>query len=103
MASSANFSPQVARISLVVILVLLCCFHFYISVEAAIVATSRVNECTNHGAMEPELRNKTGEPCKKKLVVTLTVSGNEASFESWRPAVCQYESYIAACISCSFL
>ena len=58
----------------VLIVVILCGQHG----AATIIAKSTVNECINFG--EPELLNKKGDLCGKKLVIALTVSGNEVNF-----------------------
>lgn len=54
----------------------LCLFH---SVLCSLVAVSQVEQCVHVDGEDPEVLNKDGEACGKKLVVALTVSGNEAS------------------------
>ena len=59
----------------ILLAVLLCCSPQYGA--ATIIAKSTVNECINFG--QPELLNSNGDSCGKKLVIALTVSGNEVN------------------------
>lgn len=45
----------------------------------SLVAVSQVEQCVQVAGEDPEVLNKDGEACGKKLVVALTVSGNEVS------------------------
>lgn len=48
--------------------------------EASVFAKSTKSECVLHGEDKSvELKAKDGNPCKQKLVVALTVTGNEVS------------------------
>ena len=60
----------------VLLLVCLCLFQ---SVLCSLVAVSQVEQCVQVAGEDPELLNKDGKACGKKMVVALTVSGNEVS------------------------
>lgn len=76
--SLASPSPTylLLQMLLAALIVVILCSQYG---AATIIAKSTVNECINFG--EPELLNKKGDLCGKKLVIALTVSGNEVNFE----------------------
>ena len=47
--------------------------------EASVFAKSTKTECVLHGQEGADLMTKNGNPCKQKLVVALTITGNEVS------------------------
>lgn len=53
-----------------------CLFH---SVLCSLVAVSQVEQCVQVEGEDPEVLNRDGNACGKKMVVALTVSGNEVS------------------------
>ena len=48
-------------------------------IEASVFAKSTKTECVLHGEEGADLKKKDGNPCKQKLVVALTITGNEVS------------------------
>lgn len=49
---------------------------------ASIIAKTTKNECIQHGGDTNDgLKTKSGNPCKQKLVVAMTVMANEVSLE----------------------
>lgn len=50
-----------------------------LDIEASVFAKSTKTECVLHGQEGADLMTKDGSPCKQKLVVALTITGNEVS------------------------
>ena len=50
-----------------------------LDIEASVFAKSTKTECALHGEEGTDLKTKDGNPCKQKLVVALTITGNEVS------------------------
>ena len=55
-----------------------------LDIEASVFAKSTKTECAVHGQEGTDLMAKDGDPCKQKLVVALTITGNEVSLKIYR-------------------
>ena len=55
---------------------------FYVfDIEASVFAKSTKTECVLHEKEGADLMTKDGNPCKQKLVVALTITGNDVSLK----------------------
>ena len=55
-----------------------------LDIEASVFAKSTKTECVQHGQESADLMTRDGNPCKQKLVVALTITGNEVSLKIYR-------------------
>ena len=58
--------------------------YFVLDIEASVFAKSTKTECVLHGQEGADLMTKDGNACKQKLVVALTITGNEVSLKIYR-------------------
>jgi hypothetical protein len=66
---------------LLLFLTLVAINSLYHSSFGSLVAVSKIEECSNVDG-DPELLNEEGNACGKKMVVALTLTGNEVCFNS---------------------